>query len=295
MAFATPHGVHRYELPWTWSAFDYRELCLELWATCGGARFETAKVERRTARGVQTDRGELVAPLVVDALGWRRVLGAGFQPPEAPLSRGLEVHPHAPGGDSLDVWVDRDLVRAGYAWRVPARGEQRVGVGSYWPRDHVKAPVRDLAERLAMPAERWQGNWFPHRLRPAADERTFFVGDAAGHCLPLSGEGIRTAFHFGLACGAELRAVLEGRRTRADALRRYAATSRRLRRTYALLLAGQRLLPRVPPRVLDLVFRVLSHPAAVRRAFTWYLDQAPPPAAPVPAVLRPATTRSVAA
>jgi len=295
MAFGTPHGVHRYELPWTWSAFDYRELCLELWATCGEARFETAKVERRTARGVQTDRGELVAPLVVDALGWRRVLGAGFQPPEAPLSRGLEVHPHAPGGDSLDVWVDRDLVRAGYAWRVPAGGEQRVGVGSYWPHDHVKAPVRDLAERLAMPAERWQGNWFPHRLRPAADERTFFVGDAAGHCLPLSGEGIRTAFHFGLACGAELRAVLEGRRTRADALRRYAATSRRLRRTYALLLAGQRLLPRVPPRVLDLVFRVLSHPAAVRRAFTWYLDQAPPPAAPVPAVLRPTTTRSVAA
>jgi flavin-dependent dehydrogenase len=180
--------------------------------------------------------------------------------------------------------VDRALAPAGYAWRVPAGGEQRVGVGSYRPRDHVKAPVRDLAGRLALPAERWQGNWFPHRLRPAADERTFFVGDAAGHCLPLSGEGIRTALFFGLACGAELRAVLEGRRTRAEALRRYAAVSHRSRRTYALLLAGQRVLPRVAPRLLDLVFRVLSHPAAVRRAFAWYLEQAPPPVAPVPAV-----------
>ena len=45
------------------------------------------------------------APLVVDALGWRRVLSSPhFQPPDAPLSRGLEVHPHRePAGDALDV------------------------------------------------------------------------------------------------------------------------------------------------------------------------------------------------
>jgi len=49
---------------------------------------------------VRTDRGEVSAPLVVDALGWKRVLdGNAFQPPDAPLSRGLEVHPPAPGDD----------------------------------------------------------------------------------------------------------------------------------------------------------------------------------------------------
>ena len=48
----------------------------------------------RTGDTVHTDRGDLSAPLIVDALGWRRVLAAsGFQPPDAPLSRGLEVHP----------------------------------------------------------------------------------------------------------------------------------------------------------------------------------------------------------
>ena len=48
-------------------------------------------------------RGDLKAPLVVDALGWRRVLGAGtVQPPEAFLSRGLEVHPDG-GGEDLRV------------------------------------------------------------------------------------------------------------------------------------------------------------------------------------------------
>src|SRR3954466_7048659 len=98
--------------------------------------------------GVSTDRGTVFAPLVVDALGWRRVLArSGYQPPDAPLSRGLEVHPHASDGVDLDVWSARSLGRRGYLWRVPARGEQRVGAGSYEPRHHVKQPTQDLAAR----------------------------------------------------------------------------------------------------------------------------------------------------
>ncbi|HEX2085595.1 MAG TPA: NAD(P)/FAD-dependent oxidoreductase, partial [Solirubrobacteraceae bacterium] len=187
MRFTTPHGSVRWRLPWSWSAFDYRALC-ELLAAQADARFETAKVERRTDAGVLTDRGELRAPLVVDALGWRRVLGEPhFQPPDAPLSRGLEVHPpHDGTGDELHCWIDRGVVRRGYGWRVPASDEVRIGVGSYDPRRHVRAATVELAGS----AERFQGNWFPHRLRPAADARTFFAGDSAGHCFPLSGEGI---------------------------------------------------------------------------------------------------------
>ncbi len=280
MRFGTPHGSHRYRLPWTWSSFDYRELCRALWAQCGDARLVCAKVEARTPGGVRTDRGELSAELVVDALGWRRVLDRdGYQPPDAPLSRGLEVHPHSADGRDLDVWVDRSIVREGYAWQVPAAGEQRVGVGSYAPRDHVKEPTRDFAQRLGMEPERWQGNWFPHRLRAAADERTFFAGDAAGHCLPLSGEGIRTAFHFGIACGRELRGVLDGRQSAELARERYAAFSASHARAYARLLRAQRLVPRVPPRLLALALRIGAHPAIVRRVFTWYLDVAPPPVA----------------
>ena len=89
MRFGTPHGAYRYRLPWSWSSFDYRELSLALWEQCGEARFECAKVEARAGTGVLTDRGVLHADLVVDALGWRRVLAeSGFQPPDAPLSRG---------------------------------------------------------------------------------------------------------------------------------------------------------------------------------------------------------------
>ena len=78
----TPHGSARYRLPWTFSTFDYRTLCAEL-AAQGEFEFETATVLGRAREDpagpiqVQTDRGLVRAPLVVDAMGWRRVLGAG--------------------------------------------------------------------------------------------------------------------------------------------------------------------------------------------------------------------------
>jgi flavin-dependent dehydrogenase len=275
MSFHTPHGSVRCRLPWSWAAFDYRELCRLMFAACD-ARFEIATVVGRAGATVLTDRGELHAPLVVDALGWRRVLGSdGHQPPEAPLSRGLEVHPDG-GGTDLDVWIERSLVRRGYGWSVPAGDEQRVGVGSYEPRDHVKEPTVALARRLDRPAVRFQGNWFPHRLRRAAEDGVFFVGDSAGHCFPLSGEGIRTAFHFGIACGRELRMVLAGERSADEALRSYASFSASHARAFGLALRLQQLIPRVPPRLLTAGLRAFGSGRLVERAFGWYLDQAPP-------------------
>jgi menaquinone-9 beta-reductase len=233
-------------------------------------------VTGRRHEAVATDRGDLRAPLVVDALGWRRLLGRRcHQPPESPLSRGLEVHPDG-GGEDLDVWVERSLVRRGYGWSVPAGGEQRVGVGSYEPRHHVRAPTVALAERLGRPPVRYQGNWFPHRLRRAAEDGIFFAGDSAGHCFPLSGEGIRTAFYFGTACGRELRAVLDGERSREEALRRYAAFSASHARAFGVALSLQRLVPRLPPRLLTAGLKALGRGGLAQRAFAWYLDQAPP-------------------
>ena len=149
-------------------------------------------------------------------------------------------------------------------------------VGSYDPRRHVKEPTLALAERLGTDAVRWQGNWFPHRLRPAAAHGVFFVGDSAGHCIPLSGEGIRTAFHFGIAAGRELRAVVSGARRREDALAAYGAFSDAHAPFFRYALRLQRLIPALPPRALTALLRVLGRERPCRRAFTWYLDQASP-------------------
>src|SRR4051794_21870232 len=276
MTFHTPRGSTRFRLPWSWSSFDYRELCAALWEQAD-ARFEIATVLGRTGEVVRTDRGPVTAPLIVDALGWRRVLGPGanVQPPEARISRGLEVHPDG-RGDDLEVWVDRSVVRYGYAWSVPAAAERRVGVGSYEPRHHVKEPTKEMARRLEADAVRYQGNWFPHELRPAAEDGVFFAGDSAGHCIPLSGEGIRTAFYFGIAAGRELRAVLAGERQREQALANYAAFSDRHAPFFRRALLLQRVVPALPPRALTALLAVVGRERPCRRAFGWYLDQAHP-------------------
>jgi flavin-dependent dehydrogenase len=322
----TPGATARWPLGWTFSTFDYRVLCDLLWEQHGdGTVFETAKVhgksvspsakpaagvagaQSRTAAPasglapgdvttVHTDRGDVTAPLVIDALGWKRNLGGRLvQPPEARLSRGLEVHP-AGTGDDLELWIDKRVIRAGYGWSFPARDELRVGIGSFEPRDHVKEPTVRLADGLGLPPDGYQGNWIPHRLRPATQDGIFFVGDSAGHCLPLTAEGIRTAFYFGIAAGRELRAVLAGRRDRDEALRRYHAFSAAHRWKYECMLQTQHAIPRLRPRALRGMARTFAHRAPAHWAFRHYLRIAPPEyALPAPdAALRPAA-RAVAA
>jgi flavin-dependent dehydrogenase len=307
----TPWRTARWSLPWTFSTFDYRELCSLLFAQAHAARlprwtgvppgpgpsrlvqsssssspsgargeveFETAAVTGRDGHVVHTDRGDLRAPLIVDALGWRRVLSRGpaIQPPNARLSRGLEVHP-AGRGEELELWIDARCVRAGYGWSFPAHEEVRVGVGSFWPSHHVKEPTVRLAAELGLPPEGYQGNWIPHELRAAIEDEVFFVGDSAGHCLPLTAEGIRTALYFGLACGRELRGVLEGRSTRAQALARYGAFSDAHERKFRWLLRVQRAVGQLTPtRAPTALARALESRRFAAWSFGHYLNIAPP-------------------
>lgn len=254
----TPHTTVRYDLPWTFSTFDYRTLC-ELLAAQGTFEFETATVAGREGHTVVTDRGAVQAPLIVDALGWRRVLGRGenIQPPDALLSRGLEVHPHGAGSD-MEIWVDRSYVTAGYGWGFPAGDELRIGVGSFDPRFHVREPTERLALDLGSERVRYQGNWIPHALRDGTEDGVFFVGDSAGHCLPLTAEGIRTALYFGLACGRELRGVVVGSQSREQALDHYHAFSAGHALPFRWMLRAQRLVPKMAPALLSGSLRAIE-------------------------------------
>jgi flavin-dependent dehydrogenase len=272
----TPHATVRYDLPWTFSTFDYRTLCASL-AAQGEFEFETATVSGRTGNTVHTDRGDVTGKFVIDALGWRRILSHGvpIQPPEAYLSRGLEVHPHA-SSDDLEVWIDRSYIPAGYGWSFPAADEVRVGVGSFIPRDHVKEPTVRLAQDIGVDAVRYQGNWIPHRIREATEDGIFFVGDSAGHCLPLTAEGIRTALYFGIAAGREIRGAYEGHQTADAALATYGAFSAAHRWKFEWMLRVQNIVPRVPPRALAPTLKVTASKRFVDWSFNHYLEVAHP-------------------
>jgi menaquinone-9 beta-reductase len=290
LVVTTPYGTSRWPLPWTFSTFDYRELC-SLLADQSDVEFETAKVNGRTGHTVHTDRGDLTAPLIIDALGWRRVLAGddGYQPPDAPLSRGLEVHPNG-RSDDLALWIDRKIVPAGYGWSFPAGDELRIGVGSFDPRFHVKDNTVKLAEDLGSEAVRYQGNWIPHKLRRATGDGIFFAGDSAGHCLPLTAEGIRTALYFGIVCGRELRAVVEGRQTREQALETYGAFNDSHEWKYRWMLRAQRVVPALWPPLTHRLIRALQQRRLVGWAFKHYWSIAAPDivtAAPAPQPRQP--------
>ncbi len=275
----TPGGKTVLDLPYTFSTFDYADMCRALWGDCD-AEFEVATVQRRGEErdgriSVETDRGTISSPLVVDTLGWRRLLGRHVQPVEAPLTRALEVHPRG-RSDNLEVWVDRRYARAGYGWCFPAGEELRIGACSYEPVDHVRKGTDRLATDLGHERIGYQGNWIPHRLRPATADGVFFAGDSAGQCLALTAEGIRTALYFGVAVGRELRAVYEGWQDRGEAITRYSAFSNAHRRGFGVLLFFQRLIPRIPPRLLLPAFRVYKTQTLIDLTFNAYLRIAPP-------------------
>ena len=277
----TPGDTTVLDLPYTFSTFNYDEMCELLWRGCD-ASFEIATV---TGRGpeeggevaIETDRGTVRAPLVVDALGWRRILAGddGFQPPEAALTRALEVHPTG-AGDDLEVWVDRRYVPAGYGWSFPAGEELRIGVCSYEPRSNVRTGTDLLAADRGRERVRYQGNWIPHRLRAPVEGNVFFAGDSAGQCLPLTAEGIRTALYFGIGLGRELRSVVEGDSSREQAIEAYAALHTSHTRGFRILLAVQRMIPRIPPRLLGPAFRIYKNQRLVNLTFNAYLRIAPP-------------------
>ena len=104
----------------------------------------------------------------------------------------------------------------------------------------------------------------------------FFAGDSAGHCLPLTAEGIRTAFYFGIALGRELRAVVEGRQDRAAALKRYHAFSGSHRWKYESIYLAQQSIRHLHGRPLDTLSRLFTRRKLSRWAFEHYLEIAPP-------------------
>ena len=107
----TPHGTARLR-----AALDLLDLRLPraLLAALGRSPTPTSRPPRsdgRTGDTVHTDRGDLTAPVVVDALGWRRVLGTRLPAARRPAvarARGAPLGRRRGDGD-----LDRPPLRAG--------------------------------------------------------------------------------------------------------------------------------------------------------------------------------------
>lgn len=254
--------------------FDYARFCRGLLEQCApGVRFLRTAVRGLAASGVETEAGRFEASCIVDASGWHRALVGGAEPSagDAPgLTFGLETEaPYT--GEALYFWVDPALLREGAAWLFPVGSRSRVGLGSYAGASKLRAPLERFLARLDLAPTRYHGTYFPAGLGAPTVSRVFVVGDAAGHCLPLTGEGIRPAVYFGRLCGELLQSVIDGRRSLDAALEAYRRRVRAHRRAYHVLRAVQRAVQKMPGAWLGPLAALSTHPAILARWWPRYL------------------------
>lgn len=249
--------------------FDYRRFCRGLLDQTEAEFVRTAVTGVRDGT-VETEAGRFTAPCLVDASGWRGILvRQDDRPASGPVSFGLETVADYEG-DALYFWAAPGPERDVISWIFPVGPESRVGVGSYAGDSKLKRPLVRFMHDLGLAPARYHGTYFPAGLREPTVGRVFAVGDAAGHCLPLTAEGIRPALYFGDQCGRLVHAVIDGRLTVAAALDEYRRRVRRYRGAYRKLAWGQWAVLRAPRNWLGPMAELADRPAVRRRWWPRY-------------------------
>ena len=142
-------GTSTWPLPWTFSTFDYRELCALLFEQA--RRRVRDRQGRRRARAARCTRSTPTAATCAPRSSSTRSAGGACSARATTSSRprrssraAWRCTPTA-RAEELELWLDPKYVPEGYSWSFPARDEVRVGVGSFDPRFHVKDPTLELA------------------------------------------------------------------------------------------------------------------------------------------------------
>ena len=195
--FTTPHGSVRYRLPWSWSAFDYRELC----PGCGRSAATRASRPRRSraasapgeVHAVRTDRGDAAR-----AARRRRARLAARARRARTTSRPTRRSPAAwrstrrttARGDALDVLgrARRSCAAATAGACRPATRCASASAPTTRAGTSRSRPSRSPGAWATTPS-RFQGNWFPHRLRAATARRRVLRRRQRRPLLPAVGRG----------------------------------------------------------------------------------------------------------
>jgi len=239
---AAGHEVS-FELENPYATFDYQGFCQAMLA------HTDAEVLIASATGyhenvVTTDRGTFSGRYVVDATGWAAALSGGSQARRANgvVAYGLEtelpVRPDLSPG--LHFYLDRRYVSWGYAWAFPCGQTTRFGIGSFHKGKGLRPALKRLVGDFGQSVGTVHGGVLSLGFHEPVVGDLFVVGDAAGQCLPLTGEGIRTAIHHGLHCGRAIFGALRGEFVPDQARAFYRDLVLSHRRTHRRLWAVQR-------------------------------------------------------
>ena len=129
----TPGRTFVYPVTEPFCTFDYAVLC-HLLREQGDAEFVLAAALGLEGDRVRTSQGAFRGGIIVDASGWRAVLGcesASDLVQRDRLNFGLETTT-AYRNDGLHFWYDpQSLLPMGITWAFPIGESSRIGIGSY--------------------------------------------------------------------------------------------------------------------------------------------------------------------
>ncbi|MFV1960767.1 MAG: NAD(P)/FAD-dependent oxidoreductase [Acidimicrobiia bacterium] len=271
----------KFEPGYAFATFDYRTLCEIL-----ASRLDGVETAVGTLGGVDADGALLIGEdrrvrgrVLVDASGWRAVLAREYgAPPPDPAHRsvGAELR-HDHGGDELEFWLRPDERPDGVFWAFPAGDHTREGVASYTGHGaRLRSVLARFINEESLPSRAVHGGMFTSRLRDPVAGPVFVVGDAAGQCLPLSGEGIRPALVWGQEAGRQAARVLRGENSLDAALAAYRDQVLAHRWQFRILEWLQARLLQVPRKFLPVAVSLFSQGPSGRAAQRAYWDVANP-------------------
>lgn len=264
--------VIRFPLRDPYVTFDYAAFCQAMLAQTD-AEIWQARATRVDEHSVGTTNGAATAKFVVNASGWRSLAqgAAASAQPDQSLGYGLETELPVRWTDpGLHFYFVKDLVRNGYAWIFPCGETTRFGIGSFEKDLKLRGALDRFLEPYSLERGETHGGVLAIARRPPLHEGVFVVGDAAGQCLPVTGEGIRTAIFHGIHCGQSIARSLAGELTTEEAQQMYALQVQSMDRFHRRLLAFQSLIAHTPEPILAWAGQIFARPALTRRIMDKY-------------------------
>ena len=257
--------------------FDYRLFCRDLFARTG-AEFLRARIRSARAGRVETTAGVFEAPLVVDAAGWRTAAPRAERQVARSPRRSFGIESRQPfRGTGLHFYVGPSRGTRRFYWAFPAGDHLRAGLATYSGHSDLSADLDRFCHELGLgDPGHVHGGFFTSRLIDPVRDGMFLVGDSAGMCLPVSGEGIRPALVFGQVAGRLVERVRTGEMALPEALAAYRGMVARSARGYRVLDRLQTVLDALP----DPLFAAFARAVASDRVLAWavaaYRDVADP-------------------
>jgi menaquinone-9 beta-reductase len=257
----TRYGDTTFDLPTPYCIFDHETLCESVFERAG-SDFLHARIQSFDGRVVSTSAGNVSGDIFIDASGWKGALVTNLEPDLHDVERvsvGIEADVEG-RDDGIHFYTSSAFPRGGYAWVFPAADTLRIGILSYAPQSELKASLSEFLADLGLEAKPCRGGMIPWFSRPGVVDNVMLAGDAAGHCLPVTAEGIRFALSFGELAGDTARRIVDGETARHQGLRHYAASTRKHQRKVTMMRGIQRLMTRSPEVLTHAWVRSLSAP-----------------------------------